>query len=41
LKASDLAFETSDFLLLLLNRVKGSLEPAHPAREGLLFGLEL
>ena len=40
LKPSDLAFETSDFLLLLLNRVKGPFEPAHPAGEGLLFGLE-
>ena len=37
----NLAFETSDFLLLLLNRMKGPFEPAHPAGEALLFGFEL
>ena len=41
LKPGDLAFETSDFLLLLLNRVERPFEPAHPAGEALLFGLEL
>ena len=40
LKAADLAFEACHSLLLLLDRVKGPLEPAHPADESLLLRLE-
>jgi hypothetical protein len=40
LEAGNLAFETNHFALLFLNRVKGTLESAHPAAERLLLDLE-
>jgi hypothetical protein len=40
LEAANLAFETSHLLLLLLDRVKGPFESAHPAAESSLLGLE-
>ncbi|HEV3300771.1 MAG TPA: hypothetical protein VG055_14070 [Planctomycetaceae bacterium] len=41
LEAANLAFETSHLLLLLLDRVKGPFQSAHPAGEASLLGFEL